>query len=345
MRRVFRAGLTNKVVTELKADGEVVMKESGPSPRDMQRRPRLRLLRSATHRANNALIEGNFHYKDPKNEARAIRANYDIFNDHVVLTAEPGFDPTVIVDGQTLKAKQIEFSPHAGTAKATGAVIAQLVSRQNGPAADSTTVFPASKPVFVNSDSVSIQQATKIALFSGHVKAWQETNTIFSQEMQVQGDGRLRHRPRRRARDPLQHHHQRHHPRREEDADDLAERSAGGAEERPPHRSHRQREDRRRAAPHDLRDAPSSTSTPTGSIEKIDAESKVVLIDPPSAARERATRRRTWSPRRWSTSTARPPWSPIRRGASAASSSPSTWPATKWRSSARPAAQGTYKQQ
>jgi len=106
-----------------------------------------------------------------------------------VLTATPGFDPSVTSEGQTLKAKLIEFSPRAGTAKATGEVIAQLVSKQNGPSADATTVFPANKPVFINSDTVTLRQATKQAIFSGHVRAWQETNTLFADEMQVLGMG------------------------------------------------------------------------------------------------------------------------------------------------------------
>jgi lipopolysaccharide export system protein LptA len=187
--RVFRAGLANKVVTELKADGEVVMKESGPTPRDMSADHVNVYFDPATHKARNAIIEGNFKYKDPKNQANAIRAVYDIENDRVVLSAEPGFNPTVIADGQTLKATQIEFSPRAGTARATGSVIAQLVSRQGGVGADSTNVFPASKPVFVNSDAVTMQQTTKVAVFSGNVRAWQETNTLFCRELQVQGMG------------------------------------------------------------------------------------------------------------------------------------------------------------
>lgn len=187
--RVFRAGLANKVVSEIKADGEVVMKESGPAPREMTSDHVIVYFDSQTHKAANAVVEGNFHYKDARNDARAIKATYDINHDLVTLSAEPGFNPTVVVDGQTLKATNIEFSPHAGTARANGTVIAQLVSRQNGLAADATTVFPASKPVFVNADSVNMQQATKIATFAGHVKAWQETNTIFAQELQVQGMG------------------------------------------------------------------------------------------------------------------------------------------------------------
>ena len=53
----------------------------------------------------------------------------------------------------------------------TGEVIAQIVSRQNGPSADGTAMFPSGKPVFVNSDSVTMRQATKLAVFSGHVRA------------------------------------------------------------------------------------------------------------------------------------------------------------------------------
>ena len=46
------------------------------------------------------------------------------FEPPLEIRADPGFDPTVISDGQTIKAKQIEFSPKAGTAKASGSVIA-----------------------------------------------------------------------------------------------------------------------------------------------------------------------------------------------------------------------------
>jgi lipopolysaccharide export system protein LptA len=50
-------------------------------------------------------------------------------------------------------------------------------------------MFPARSPVFVNSDSVTMTQVTKRAIFSGNVRAWQETNTMFAQELQVQGQG------------------------------------------------------------------------------------------------------------------------------------------------------------
>ncbi len=187
--KTIRVGLTNKQVSDLGAESNVLMKEFGEVPREMTADKLTVFFDPRQHRATNAAIDGNFHYKDPRNQASAVRASYDILNDHVVLTATPGFDPTVTSDGQTLKAKLIEFSPKEGTAKATGEVIAQLVSKQNGPSADTTTVFPANKPVFVNADMVTMRQANKLAIFTGHVRAWQETNTLFADEMQVQGMG------------------------------------------------------------------------------------------------------------------------------------------------------------
>ncbi|HEX9500490.1 MAG TPA: LptA/OstA family protein, partial [Thermoanaerobaculia bacterium] len=35
----------------------------------------------------------------------------------------------------------------------------------------------------------TMRQATKLGIFSGHVRAWQDTNTLFADEMQVQGMG------------------------------------------------------------------------------------------------------------------------------------------------------------
>jgi LPS export ABC transporter protein LptC len=185
----FRVALANKVVTEVKATGAVVMKEISDAPREMSAEMVTVYFDPHSHHATSAVADGSVHYKDGKNEANAVRANYDIVNDHVVLSGEPGFSPSVVSDGQTIKAKLIEFSPRSGLAKATGEVIGQLVSKENGPAADSTNVFPAGKPVFVNADSVMMRQETRTAVFSGHVRAWQDLNTMFADEMQVQGKG------------------------------------------------------------------------------------------------------------------------------------------------------------
>ena len=190
--KTFRVGLTNKIVSDIKGDWGVVVKELEDPPRELSGDHVNVFFDAATHKESTAAVEGNFKYHDPRNSATAIRANYDITSDSVVLTAEPGFDPSVVMDGNNVRAKLIQFSPRAGTAKATGEVIALLVSKpggNGGASADSTNIFPTNKPVFVNSDTLTTRQDTKTAIFSGNVRAWQETNTLFAQEMQVQGNG------------------------------------------------------------------------------------------------------------------------------------------------------------
>jgi LPS export ABC transporter protein LptC/lipopolysaccharide transport protein LptA len=185
----FRIALANKAVSELKANNNVTMKESGDLPREITAMNVVVSFDPVQHRATSAFMDGNFKYVDARTTATAMRANYDVLNDRVLLTADEGFDPTVVSEGHTLKAKQIEFAPKAQTAKATGEVIAQLMSKGSGPSADSTNLFPAGRPVFVNADSVLMRQANKVAVFTGNVRAWQENNTLLAAEMQVQGSG------------------------------------------------------------------------------------------------------------------------------------------------------------
>jgi len=185
----IRVGLANRQVTDFRADDSVVLNEFEPVARQMTADHLTVYFDARTHQAASAVADGNFHYRDPDNDARAVRANYDIAGDSLVLTASPGFQPSVTAGGETLKAKTIAFAPRAGTAKATGDVIAQLTAKDSGPSAASTGLFPGGKPVFVNSDSVSMRQSAKTAVFTGHVRAWQDTNTLFAEELQVEGMG------------------------------------------------------------------------------------------------------------------------------------------------------------
>ncbi len=185
----FRIALQNKAVSELRANSNVVMKESGELPREITAGNVTVSFDPVQHRATSAFMDGNFKYVDARTRATAMRANFDVLNDRVLLTADEGFDPTIVSEGHTLKAKQIEFAPKAQTAKATGDVIAQLLSKGGGPSADGTNLFPAGQPVFVNADSVIMRQANKIAVFTGNVRAWQDNNTLLAAELQVQGAG------------------------------------------------------------------------------------------------------------------------------------------------------------
>ncbi|MDQ3282889.1 MAG: LPS export ABC transporter periplasmic protein LptC [Acidobacteriota bacterium] len=190
--RNFRIALANKIVSEVRADAEVVMKEIAPQDTRQVNADRVTVwFDAATRRARTAYLEGGVRYADAKNRASAFRANYDITGDRLILTTDTGWQATVVADGQILKAKQIEFSPRAQTAHASGSVIAQLVGKgkAGGASADGTNLFPANKPVFVNADDLIMRQAQKIAQFTGNVKAWQDNNTLLAQEMQVLGAG------------------------------------------------------------------------------------------------------------------------------------------------------------
>jgi lipopolysaccharide transport protein LptA len=187
--RSFRVALANRIVSEIRADTGVVMKEFGDTQREINAEHVTVSFDQATRRARTAYLEGAFRYKDPKTTASAFRANYDITGDRIILTTDPGWQATVVSDGHTLKAKQIEFSPRAQTARASGSVIAQLISKGGTPSAENTTLFPAGKPVFVNSDELLMRQANKVAVFTGHVRAWQDNNTVLANELQVTGNG------------------------------------------------------------------------------------------------------------------------------------------------------------
>ncbi len=187
--RSFRVALVNRVVSEITADSQVVMKELGDVPREIVAEHVVVAFDPATRRARSAVLHGAFRYRDPKTTASAFRANYDITGDRIVLTTDPGWQATVVSEGHILKAKQIEFSPRAQTAHATGSVIAQLVSKSGAATADSTNLFPAGRPVFVNSDELTMRQTGRLAHFTGHVRAWQDNNTLLSNELLVQGSG------------------------------------------------------------------------------------------------------------------------------------------------------------
>jgi lipopolysaccharide transport protein LptA len=189
--RNFRIALANRAVSEIKADWSVVMKELGPETRQITAEHVTVWFDAATRKARTAYLEGAFRYTDPRTTASAFRASYDITGDRIVLTTDPGWQATVVSDGHTLKAKQIEFAPRAQTARATGSGIAPLAAKgkTTGASADGTNLFPSGKPVFVNSDELIMRQAQKIAHFTGNVRAWQDNNTILSQELQVQGAG------------------------------------------------------------------------------------------------------------------------------------------------------------
>lgn len=188
--RIFRVILQGTVVSELRCEENVVMQELGPAPRVIRAGRVVVRMDPRTRQATSALIEGNMRYKDPKNEATAEQANYDIAGDRLVMTALAGSAPSITADGQNLKANLIEVAPKEGLLKGSGSVVTKLIGRKGAVSAGDTGIFPQSaSPVYVNSDSVLLRNSTRMAIFSGNVRAWQDDNTLFASELQVTGAG------------------------------------------------------------------------------------------------------------------------------------------------------------
>lgn len=186
----LRLALEASVLRELKADNGVVLEESSPKgPRTLRAAQVFVYFDPTTRQATSSLIQGNMEYRDADVTASAERANYDIPADKMILTPVSGSLVSIMAQKNTIRAAMIEFSPKEQSMKANGRVTAALVSSGGSASAGETSLFPAGSPVYVNADTAVFRQAAKTALFQGNVRAWQELNTIISNELLVQGEG------------------------------------------------------------------------------------------------------------------------------------------------------------
>lgn len=190
----MRVFLEGGELRELRAIGSVILTEAIPTGvRTMHADETVVNFNPVTRSASGAVIRGNVRYDDPRSQATAGLANYDIGGDRMVLTSPAGSLPTLRADGHSLRGTLVELAPREGSIRVNGNVNAQLIPREGAAAtASGTAMFPSSAtPVFVNSDSAVLRQSTQTAFFKGNVRAWQEKNTLLADELLVQGAGEL----------------------------------------------------------------------------------------------------------------------------------------------------------
>ncbi len=188
--KAIRIAITDQKPTEIRADGEVRITEREPEVRTILAEHATVYFDTLTAKPSSALLYGDFSYRDPRNQGTAEQATYDMVQRRLVLAELAGSQPKITSDGQSLTGNVLELSVADGTLRARGNVIGQLNPKQKGATASETTMFPgASGPVFVNSENGLFRQSDKSAFFSGNVKAWQQNNTVVSQELQVIGAG------------------------------------------------------------------------------------------------------------------------------------------------------------
>jgi len=177
-----------RTINALHAEGKAAMSESGAAPRAVEAEKIDVFFDQKTNKPSNAVLETAVRFRDAKSEGRADAATYDINGDRVVMSTVGKSMPTLTSEGTLLKANVIEIQPQAGNLKGTGAVVVRYESRKNSPT-DSILFAGKGQPVYVNAAAVHLTRQTNQATFSGGVKAWQDLNTLFSDELQIVQNG------------------------------------------------------------------------------------------------------------------------------------------------------------
>ncbi|HVR42516.1 MAG TPA: LptA/OstA family protein [Thermoanaerobaculia bacterium] len=187
----FRIVLADQGVAEIEASGRAKIEESGQTPRSVSGSKMVAYFDAARQRPTSAVVEGNLEYRDARNRATAHRGTFDFLADRVVLDSVRGSLPSIESDGHRLTGQKIELSQRAGLLRAEGFVKARFIDRKGGSTLERSGVFPSSRsPVYVNSDSVVLQQQAESAHFRGNVRAWQDENILLSKELKIEQGGK-----------------------------------------------------------------------------------------------------------------------------------------------------------
>ncbi|MFA6955482.1 MAG: LptA/OstA family protein [Thermoanaerobaculia bacterium] len=189
-RRELTAGQVRVVISPartidaLHAEGKASMSEAGAVPRVVEAEKIDVFFDPKTNKPTTAALEKAVRFRDAKTDGRSDAATYDISGDRVVMTTVGTTMPTLTSEGTLLKAKVIEIQPQAGNLSGTGAVVVRYESRKDSPT-DSVLFAGKGQPVYVNAATVHLTRLNNQATFTGGVKAWQDLNTLFSEELQI----------------------------------------------------------------------------------------------------------------------------------------------------------------
>jgi len=172
-------------IVDLHATGRSMIQELGPQPRVIEADELRVSFDPETREPSAATFKGNVDFRDKNGEGRAPQAIYDIKGDKVTLVSSDKESPSLSTQGSLVKARTIEVSPRAGTLHGNGQVVVRYDSANKGGAADNVLFGDSTEPVFVNADSVVAIDTSQVVTFSGSVRAWQEQNSVFADELQM----------------------------------------------------------------------------------------------------------------------------------------------------------------
>jgi len=172
-------------ILDLHATGRSTVQELGPQPRVIEADEIRVSFDPETKDPSAAVFNGNVSFRDKQGEGHAPQAIYDIKGDKVTLVSTDRESPSLSTQGSVVKARMIEVSPRAGTLHGEGQVVVRYDSASKGGAADNVLFGDSAEPVFVNADSLVAIDNSQVVTFSGSVRAWQEQNSVFANELQM----------------------------------------------------------------------------------------------------------------------------------------------------------------
>lgn len=184
-----RLALSGGGAESLEFFGNVALSERGELRRRMKGQRLVVTIDQRTGDATSAVFDGNIQYSDVSNKATAERVFYDLREDTVRFSAVPESAPTISSGPQRISADEIIVEPKGRVLRARGRVITRILS-ESGSAVRDTVLFPQDEgAIFVNSNALVIRELDGFAAFSGGVRAWQGSNTLLAEELQVGSAG------------------------------------------------------------------------------------------------------------------------------------------------------------
>ena len=170
--------------------GNVALSERSDLRRKMRAQSLVVTMDPRTGEATSAVFTGGVRYADVSNQATAERVYYDLREDTVRFSSVPGSAPTISSGPQRISADEIVAEPEGRVLRAKGRVITSIVSQPDPSGATDTVLFPQDEgTIFVNSDALVIRELDGFAAFSGSVRAWQGSNTLLAEDLQVGSAG------------------------------------------------------------------------------------------------------------------------------------------------------------
>ncbi|RMG45131.1 MAG: LPS export ABC transporter periplasmic protein LptC [Acidobacteria bacterium] len=139
-----------------------------------------------THEFTQLMQSGDFHYVEGERQAKSERAIYDAAT-HIISLV--GGEPVMWDSRGRLRAERIQINLETSESRAIGRVMTTYYTQR---ATEGTIPFEdAQAPVFIAADHADVKYRLQVALYTGHVRAWQEDSYVTADRLELFGKERM----------------------------------------------------------------------------------------------------------------------------------------------------------